>query len=255
MPIRSNWTQGGHPPACTCVACQNRRGGEPAQNVSSGRRSSGAKPRAGTEARIRQECEAYVAKLCKKFGVRVPLLIFDDNLQNPGACGEAGQSTIWVQRAYFLRESRGERERVLRHELAHISVHNAAGWGEVEAHGPEFRQQLARLGGGNPFAIIGKLVVCLFSMAWLGGLGLVFTGAYEWAYGGGFPVAWVAFLAPVGFPPVALSDWSEGPRMGAMFGLGFFGFFVWLMLAATAYAVVTGLWRSVCSLGSRLVAR
>ena len=97
--------------------------------------------------RIYRECEAYITKMCQHFNIRVPLLIIDDRLQNPGACGEAGQSTVWVQRRFILAASRQDREAVLRHELAHISVHNTPGQGDVEAHGPEFQHELARLGG------------------------------------------------------------------------------------------------------------
>ena len=94
---------------------------------------------------MRRECEGYVAELCRKYDIRRPFLFFDDRLQNPGACGEAGQSTIWVKRDYFLRVDRCERERVIRHELAHISVHNTPGWDNAPAHGAEFAAELTRL--------------------------------------------------------------------------------------------------------------
>lgn len=141
--MRPNWHHGQHPPACTCVDCErNRRaGGGPTS-------ARQPQPKGGNqEARVYRECEAYIAKVCRHFNIRVPLLIIDDRLQNPGACGEAGQSTVWVQRRFILAASRQDREAVLRHELAHIAVHNTPGLGDVEAHGPEFRRELVRLGG------------------------------------------------------------------------------------------------------------
>ena len=175
--MRPNWVHGQHPPTCTCTACvRNRRNGGRARGKSSRPRRSSAKGR-GREERIHQECEAYSTKLCNQFNIRHPLLIFDDNLQNPGACGEAGQSTIWVQRDYFLREGRGERERVLRHELAHIAVHNTPGMGDVEAHGPEFEAELHRISNNGSGFWIGVII----------GL-LVLSGVLAYLY---FEVDWV----------------------------------------------------------------
>ena len=140
--MRPNWSHGRHPPACTCDACdRNRRSGiNTRQELSRG---------SGREERIHEECEAYLAKLCAKFGVRVPLLVFDDNLENPGACGEAGQSTVWIQRHFALTANKGLLEAVLRHELAHISINGNPAIRDVATHGPEFEAELDRISEGR----------------------------------------------------------------------------------------------------------
>ena len=97
------------------------------------------------EEQIHLECMAYLDSRCAKFGIRDCLLVFDDRLQNPGACGEAGQSTIWIQRNSAVTATRPDREAVLRRELAHIAVHNNPALGNVETRGPEFEAELARI--------------------------------------------------------------------------------------------------------------
>ena len=139
--MRPNWHHGQHPPACTCADCErNRRvGGGPTSALPP------SPPGGRDEARIHRECEVYIARVCQRFGIRVPLFVLDDTMYNPGACGEAGNFVVRMQRHFTLTASRQDREAVIRHELAHISVHNTLG--NVEAHGPEFRRELARLGG------------------------------------------------------------------------------------------------------------
>lgn len=147
--MRGNWTHGQHPPACTCVQCQNRsRGQEAVQRSQSGGRN---------EASIQRGCETYIAGMCKKFNIRQPLLVIDDTMYNPGACGEAGKLVIRVQRHFILTANRQNREAVLRHELAHIAVHNTPGLGDVEAHGPEFKRELDRLGGDRMTGSLGSV--------------------------------------------------------------------------------------------------
>ena len=149
MPIRGNWIHGQHPPACTCADCaRNRRiGGGPTS-------ARPARPRGGEhEERIHRECEAYIAGMCRRFNIRVPIFILDDTMYNPGACGEAGKFAIRMQRHFTLTANRANREAVLRHELAHISVHNTLG--DVEPHGPEFQRELARLGGDRMTGNVG----------------------------------------------------------------------------------------------------
>lgn len=139
--MRPNWHHGQHPPACTCADCErNRRvGGGPASAIPS-------LPKGGQqEVRIHRECEAYIAGVCRKFNIHVPIFILDDTMYNPGACGEAGKFTVRMQRDFTLNASRQDREAVIRHELAHISVHNTLG--NVEPHGLEFQRELTRLGG------------------------------------------------------------------------------------------------------------
>lgn len=97
------------------------------------------------EANIHRECEAYIDWMCARFNIRVPILVLDDTMYNPGACGEVGKFVIRIQRQFALTASQARREAVLRHELAHISVHNTLG--DVEPHGSEFQRELARLGG------------------------------------------------------------------------------------------------------------
>ncbi len=144
--MRPNWVHGQHPPACTCAACaRNQRSKGYAPRKSSRSRRSRVKDQLGNEERIQQECEVYIDGLCKKFSIRVPILVIDDTMYNPGACGEAGKLVIRVQRRFILAANRQNREAVLRHELAHISVHNTLG--DVEIHGPEFKRELNRLGG------------------------------------------------------------------------------------------------------------
>ena len=149
--MRPNWVHGQHPPACTCVGCVRRRSSKVrgrVQGVFAKMRRAFADGKQRRERNVKRECEAYLDELCGRFGIRQALLVFDDTMQNPGACGEAGQSTIWVQRNFVLRADRRRREEVLRHELAHISLHNTPGMGDFPAHGAEFKAELARLTNG-----------------------------------------------------------------------------------------------------------
>ncbi len=139
--MRPNWHHGQHPPACTCADCErNRRvGGGPISAIPQ-------EPGGGQkEIRIHRECEAYIARVCRRFSIHIPIFILSDTMQNPGACGEAGKLVVRMQRHFTLNASRQDREAVIRHELAHISVHNTLG--DVEPHGPEFQRELNRLGG------------------------------------------------------------------------------------------------------------
>ena len=46
--------------------------------------------------------EGYLSLLCAKLDIKTPLLVFADDMVNVGACGEAGQSTIWLHRQSTL---------------------------------------------------------------------------------------------------------------------------------------------------------
>ena len=141
--MRPNWIHGRHPPACTCVACSRKRVSRPGMLRRFWRFvSSGAERR---EEKMRIEREAYVAALCHKYDIRRPLLYFEDQMANPGACGEAGGHLVRLKRDYFLKVGLQERQRIIRHELAHISVQNAPGWENAAAHGSEFGAELARI--------------------------------------------------------------------------------------------------------------
>lgn len=87
--------------------------------------------------------ENYLSSLCGKLDIKTPLLVFTDKMANPGACGEAGQSTIWLHRQSTLTRDWSAVQRTIRHEVAHIVVHNTPGMGEVPAHGAEFDAALA----------------------------------------------------------------------------------------------------------------
>ena len=76
----------------------------------------------------------------------MPLLLFRDNLQNAGACGEAGQSTIWLHSQFVDSAGWEQVKQTVRHEMAHIVVANTPGMGEVPAHGQEFRDALRHIG-------------------------------------------------------------------------------------------------------------
>ena len=244
--MRPNWVDQ-HPSACTCTACdRNRRSsGNRVRGKSSRPRRSTAKQ--GHEERIHRECEVYLEKLCRQFNVRQPLLIFDDNLQNPGACGEAGQSTIWVQRGYFLRENRGERERVLRHELAHISVHNTPGMRDAEAHGPEFKREVARLGGDSAIGAMTWYGYFMAGAVLWGGL-LAGIGAHGWAYGDGLPLWLVSELAPLGIPQVAPNGWASPGRIAIVVGSVLVGLVLPVLALEALSSAANATWRAVLRL-------
>ena len=82
--------------------------------------------------------EDYLLVLCNKLGIKTPFLFFADEIQNEGACGEAGQSTIWLHRESMLTRDWPSVQRWIRHEVAHILVHNTPEWREAPAHGAEF---------------------------------------------------------------------------------------------------------------------
>lgn len=86
--------------------------------------------------------QEYLSSLCAKLGIRTPLLIFTETMANPGACGEAGRSTIWLHREYTLTRSWSEVQDTICHEVAHIVVDNTPGMGEAPAHGAEFNAAL-----------------------------------------------------------------------------------------------------------------
>ena len=86
--------------------------------------------------------EDFLSLLCNKLEIKVPLLVFSDELQNEGACGEAGQSTIWLRRQYVLTRDWSDVQRTICHEVAHILVHNTPEMKEAPAHGAEFHATL-----------------------------------------------------------------------------------------------------------------
>ena len=77
--------------------------------------------------------------------MRRPILVFSDVMDNPGACGEAGQSMIRLKTKYFRESDWGEVTRILRHEIAHIVVNNTPEWRDVPSHGREFEATLKRV--------------------------------------------------------------------------------------------------------------
>ena len=94
-------------------------------------------PKATNETRL-ASAEDYLSLLCAKLEIKTPLLVFADDMVNVGACGEAGQSTIWLHKQSTLTRDWSDVQRTIRHEVAHIIVHNTPGMGEVPAHGAEF---------------------------------------------------------------------------------------------------------------------
>lgn len=102
-------------------------------------------PGPAEEVRRMPRVEAYLSQLCRGLGIRLPILILTDEMQNPGACGEAGQSTIWLQRQATLTREWSAVQATIRHEVAHILVHNTPGMGEAPAHGTEFYAALERV--------------------------------------------------------------------------------------------------------------
>ena len=94
-----------------------------------------------TPARFEQS-ERLVAELCRELQVKMPLVLFSDRLDNEGALGEAGQSTIRLFTQHVLDSPWWKVERTIHHEVAHIVVQNTPGLGDVPAHGREFRAAL-----------------------------------------------------------------------------------------------------------------
>ncbi len=113
-----------HPVYHTCIQCNRRR----LARVS--------RPDPITIGQTRQqETQTYMEGICRTLDMKVPLLIFSEYLQNAGACGEAGHSTIWLQTEGFETLPWRKVKEVVLHELAHIAVSNTPGMGKVEAHG------------------------------------------------------------------------------------------------------------------------
>ena len=94
-------------------------------------------PKATNEARL-ASAEDYLSLLCAKLEIKTPLLVFADDMVNLGACGDAGQGIIWLHKQSTLTRDWSDVQRTIRHEVAHIIVHNTPGMGEVPAHGAEF---------------------------------------------------------------------------------------------------------------------
>ena len=113
-----------HPPACTCVKCLRA-------------------VRIPIEEPARfSKCESYLGLVCATLDIKKPFLFFNDALQNSGACGEAGQTTIWLQKQHVLKSNWADIEDTIRHEVAHIVVHNGPEGDEAPAHGREFQSAL-----------------------------------------------------------------------------------------------------------------
>ena len=89
--------------------------------------------------------EDYIALLCGRLGVRTPFLVLSDEMDNPGACGEAGRVMIRLQRQATLTREWSAVQATIRHEVAHIVVHNTPGMGEAPAHGVEFDAAMERV--------------------------------------------------------------------------------------------------------------
>ena len=96
-----------------------------------------AVPKATDEIRL-ASAESYLSLLCAKLEIKTPFLFFADDMVNAGACGEAGQSTIWLHRQSTLTRDWLDVQRTIRHEVAHIVVHNTPGMEDAPAHGAEF---------------------------------------------------------------------------------------------------------------------
>ena len=94
-------------------------------------------PTATDEIRL-ENVESYLLLLCAKLGIKMPFLFYADDMVNAGACGEAGQSTIWLHRQSTLTKDWPDVQAIIRHEVAHIVVHNTPGMGNATAHGAEF---------------------------------------------------------------------------------------------------------------------
>ena len=115
-----------HPTACTCVECVQ-----------------GRTARLAIEEPSRlSNCESYLVMVCSTLGIEKPFLFFNDVLQNPGACGEAGQTTIWLQKQHVLKSNWADVQDTIDHEVAHIVVHNSPVGDEAPAHGREFKSAL-----------------------------------------------------------------------------------------------------------------
>ena len=119
-----------HPPACTCVECVRTR------TVRRTARLAIEEP-----SRLRN-CESYLASVCSTLRIKKPLLLFNDALQNPGACGEAGQTTIWLHKQHVLKSNWTDVQDTIDHEVAHIVVHNGSKGNEAPAHGLAFKTAL-----------------------------------------------------------------------------------------------------------------
>ena len=119
-----------HPPACTCVGCVRTR------TVRRTARLAIEEP-----SRFRN-CESYLASVCSTLGIKKPLLLFNDALQNPGSCGEAGQTTIWLHKQHVLKSNWTDVQDTIDHEVAHIVVHNSSVEDEAPAHGLAFKTAL-----------------------------------------------------------------------------------------------------------------
>ena len=94
-----------------------------------------------------ERAENYLAALCNELGIKKPLLLFSDEMQNEGACGEAGRVSIRLHTPSMLNGDWSDVMRTIRHEVAHIVVHNTPGMGEAPAHGVEFETALIRVSG------------------------------------------------------------------------------------------------------------
>ena len=121
-----------HPVYCTCAKCTRSR---LAQFLLPNPDTKGPQTR-------QERTQTYLESVCNTLDMSVPLLIFTDHLQNAGACGEAGHSTIWLQTEAVETLPWRKLKEVVLHELAHIAVDNTPGMGEVEAHGREFSAAL-----------------------------------------------------------------------------------------------------------------
>lgn len=94
-------------------------------------------PKGTNEARL-ASAEDYLSLLCAKLEIKTHLLVLADDMVNVGACGDAGQGTSGLHMQSTLTRDWSDVQRTIRHEVAHITVHNRPGMGEVPAHGAEF---------------------------------------------------------------------------------------------------------------------
>ena len=92
-----------------------------------------------------EKAENYLTALCEHLRVKKPLLLFSEEMQNEGACGEAGRVTIWLHTPSTLNSDWPDVLRTIRHEVAHIVVSNTPDMGEAPAHGVAFDAALIKL--------------------------------------------------------------------------------------------------------------
>ena len=132
----------GHYRGCGCVGCAKERA-DSIPNENPGLSELGP-TYAGTHPTQRQNAaQDYLEVLARRLKLpRIPLLIFKDGLANPGACGEAGQNTVWLLKSHVESRQWPVVKDTIEHELAHIWIANKWEWRHVPTHGVAFERTL-----------------------------------------------------------------------------------------------------------------